>query len=91
MDAKQRMPGHSNLEEVEKLLDAYERIFKNARYGYEENQDLSDARVREKGETWLKQGAKDEDADFVYYPMELGCLIYGLRLFIEKRLSAKAP
>lgn len=91
VDAKQRMPGHSNLEDIEKLLDAYERIFMNARYSYEENQDLSDARVRKKGEVWLEQGAKDEDADFVYYPMELECLIHGLCLFIEKRLPAHAP
>lgn len=81
------MPGHADLRQMKTLLDAYELVFKKARYYYELYEGCTKAEVREAGERWEANGAKDEDAAVVYYPNELGCLIEGLSRFIVRRLG----
>lgn len=82
------MPGHSDLNQMKTLLDAYEFIFKRARYYYELYEGRTKEQVREAGERWIANGAKTEDAAVVYYPNELSCLIEGLSRFIARRLGA---
>lgn len=82
------MPGHADLSQMKKLLDGYELVFKKARYYYELYEGCTNEEVREVGERWEANGAKDEDAAVVYYPNELICLIEGLSRFIAARLGA---
>ena len=65
------MPGHSDLSQMKTLLDAYEFVFKRARYYYELYEGCTKEQVREAGERWIANGAKNEDAAVVYYPNEL--------------------
>lgn len=83
-----RMPGHADLSKMKTLLDAYEFVFKKARYYYELYEGCTKEEVREDGERWIANGAKIEDAKVAYYPNELTCLIEGLSRFIAARLGA---
>lgn len=83
-----RMPGHADLSQMKTLLEAYEFVFKKARYYYELYAGCTKEEVREAGERWIANGAKNEDAAVVYYPNELCCLIEGLSHFIAGRLGA---
>ena len=82
------MPGHSDLSQMNTLLDAYRYVFEKARYYYELYEGFTKEEVREAGERWIANGAKNEDAAVVYYPNELMCLIEGLSCFIAGRLGA---
>ncbi len=84
------MPGHANLSDLNALFEAYTNIFMRARYSYEKYKDLTNDEIKERGERWIANGGKIEDADFAYYPSELTCLIAGLSHFIEDRLSIKS-
>ena len=81
-------PGHADLSQMKTLLNAYEFVFKKARYYYELYEACTKEEVREAGELWIANGAKNEDAAVVYYPDELCCLIEGLSCFIAARLGA---
>lgn len=82
------MPGHSDLSQIKKLLDAYEFVFKKGRYYYELYEGCTMENMRLAGEQWLANGAENEDAAVAYYPSELDCLIEGLSRFIARRLRA---
>lgn len=86
-NARSRMPGHTDLSDIKKLLAAYNNIFLNARYSYEKYESLTRQQMQERESDWLNSGAKINDADWVYYPSELFCLIYGLQSYIEQKLS----
>lgn len=85
--AGQRMPGHADISNLTVLFDAYEFIFKKARYYYELYEELTAEQRRWMGERWELLGASDALARVLYYPNELDCLIAGLRAFIEPRIS----
>ena len=82
------MPESSDLSQMKTLLDAYEFVFKKARYYYELYEGCTNEQVRETGERWIANGAKNEEAEVVYYQKELMCLIEGLSSFIAGRLEA---
>ena len=85
--ASNRMPGHSDLSQLDQLLKWYQFIFKKARYHYELYRNYSAAEYGELGRLWEELGAPTHEAVVQYYPVELRCLIDGLKTFIEKRLS----
>lgn len=84
--AQTRMPGHSDLSDLDKLLSCYQFIFERARYGYELYDGYTPAEVRQLGEYWEELGAPVEDAVLRYYPSELECLTEGLIKFVENAL-----
>ncbi len=84
--ASERMPGHSDLSEVEKLLLWYQFIFEHARYHYELYDGYSLTEQRELGQYWREIGAPTGEAVVQYYPLELTCLIAGLNAYVEKAL-----
>lgn len=85
--AKLRMPGHADFSNLPLVLTAYERIFVNARYGYEAYAGWSHEEVKDYGDYWVELGAPISEADFQYYPNELICLIEALEAFIQAGLS----
>jgi hypothetical protein len=85
--AKDRMPGHADLSDPDKVLNAWQLIFEKGRYFYEFYYGWTVAQQREYGELWESLGAPTEEADLQYYPNELSCFIEALTQFIERRLS----
>lgn len=84
--ANNRMPGHSDLTHIEKILDWYQFIFEKARYHYELYDGYSLQEQTELGELWRSLGAPTHEAVVQYYPSELSCLIAGLSSYIEKAI-----
>lgn len=87
--AGQRMPGHSDLSDLSKLLNAYQFAFEKGRYYYEFFKDYSLEEQFELGQAWVELGAPVDEAIVQYFPNELFCLIHGLRLYIERRLGER--
>jgi hypothetical protein len=85
--AVDRMPGHTDLTDIEKLLGWYQFIFEKARYYYEFYENYTLDEQRELGKYWLELDAPTNEAEVQYYPSELQCLIDGLNAFVEARLS----
>jgi len=90
LTAQERMPGHANFSDLERLLKAYQFVFEKARYYYELNEGNTLRQQRARGLRWRRRGAPEDEADLRYYPNELDCLIVGLRAFIEARLAGAA-
>jgi hypothetical protein len=84
--ATNRMLGHTDLSDIEKLLNWYQFIFEKARYHYELYENYSLEEQRELGEYWVAIGSPTEEAVVQYYPNELNCLVTGLTTYIEKSL-----
>ena len=85
--ASNRMPRHSDLSQLDRLLKWYQYIFENARYHYELYRNYSADEYSELGRLWEELGAPTHEAVIQYHPAELRSLIDGLKSFIEKRLS----
>lgn len=89
--ATQRMPGHADLSNVPKLLAWYRYIFEEVRYPYEQFEDYTDDEVRELSRFWGEDlEAETEEALVRYYPDELTCIIEGLKVYVEARLTNDA-
>ena len=86
--AKERVAGHADFSDVEAILKNWGKMFVAARYEYEATMDETEAESEARGRDWLIAGAKPEDADFAFYPMELLGFTYGLKEFL---LSASFP
>lgn len=84
--AHARMPGHADLADIQKLLQWYQYIFEKARYPYELFEGYSAQEEDELTQLWLDLGAPVDEALVQYYPMELTCLIAGLRAYVEQRV-----
>ena len=84
--AEDRMPGHTDFADLNKLLSWYQYIFEKARYGYEILQDYTTEEQSELMQMWLQDGTRTEDALEQYYPDELVCLTQGLCSYIESNL-----
>lgn len=84
--AKSRMTGHADLSDLPRLLRAYRYVFEQGRYFFELYEGWSLEQQREYGELWESIGAPIEEADVQYYPMELLCLIHGLKTYIQRRV-----
>jgi hypothetical protein len=84
--ASERMPGHADLSDVEKLLGWYQFVFERGRYHYELYKGYSDAEQHELGQFWSSIGAPTDEAVVQYYPLELECLIAGLNAYVVRVL-----
>jgi hypothetical protein len=84
--AKILMPGHTDFSDLTKLLKWYQYIFEKARYRYELYEGYTFKEQKERGEFWEERGAPTHEADVQCYPLELICLIEGLKVYIESRL-----
>jgi hypothetical protein len=89
--ARERMPGHADLSDLDRLLSQYQRNFTKARYFYELYEGYTLEQQHELGQFWEELGAPEHEADVRYYPNELDCLIAGLRAFIDARLGGASP
>jgi hypothetical protein len=87
--AKGRSAGHTDFSNVSKLLRWYRYIFEKARYHYELYKGWTLEEQTELGKLWEELGAPVEEAVVQYYPEELFCLIEGLKVHIQARLSNK--
>jgi hypothetical protein len=84
--AKDWMPGHTDFSDLTRLLNWYQYIFEKARYSYEIYEGYTFKEQKERGESWEGRGAPTHEADMQYYPLELICLVEGLKVYIESRL-----
>ena len=84
--AQNRMPGHADLSNLDKLFGWYQFIFERARYHFELYEGYTLEEQRELGKFWEDLGAPINEAVVQYHPNELTCLIDGLRAFVEARL-----
>jgi hypothetical protein len=85
--ARSRMPGHADLSDMPKLLCAYQYVWEKGRYFYEHYEGWRQDDVEGLGALWIELGADVDEAEIVYFPNELDCLIYGLREFIQSWLT----
>jgi hypothetical protein len=85
--ARDRMPELADLTDVDKLMAAYERVFKKARYYYELYEGRTLAEQHKAGVEWVERGARLDDADIAYYPQELTCLTEGLIAYLDTALG----
>ncbi|OHE60086.1 MAG: hypothetical protein A2X71_03705 [Thiobacillus sp. GWE1_62_9] len=84
--AQNRMPGHADLTNLDRLFGWYQFVFERARYHFELYEKYSLEEQHELGSFWEELGAPIDEAVVQYHPNELTCLIDGLRIFIEARL-----
>lgn len=85
--AKERSPGHTDFSDLKKLLVHFQFVFEKARYHYELYEGWTPAEMEEFGKLWEELGSPIEEAVVQYHPEELFCLIEGLTVYIEPRLS----
>jgi hypothetical protein len=85
--ANELMPDHTNITQLDKLLDCYQFIFEKARYSYELYENFTLKEQQALGEFWVELGAPVEEADIQYYPYELICINEGLSKYIDTKLS----
>ena len=83
--ANQRIPAYVDLDDIEGLMKAYKKIFMKTRYSYEVYEGNIEDKAK-KGKEWVVAGCPLEDADFVFYPEELTCIIYGLTTYLDTHL-----
>jgi len=85
--ARGRFGPHANLSDLPSLLSTWSSNFVGLRYAFEfyEGQSLED--VARRGAEWMAAGARTEEADFRYYPMELQALTEALIEELGLRIS----
>ena len=81
--AESRTAGNANYSDIRGLLQTFSKNFVDLRYPYERYKDLNENELKERAERWLAMGAKVEEADFVFYPVEL----YGLNHAISSEVE----
>ena len=81
--AAERMCGSADYGAVDELLDVFESNFVKLRYPYEAYEGFSESEFRRLGQEWKDAGFPTEEAVFVYHPLELEGLIYGLQLVLR--------
>jgi hypothetical protein len=89
--AQMRMAGIANYSNLPELLHTWSKNFVSLRYPYEKYTGMSEADYRARGEVWLACGAKESDADFVYYPNELRGLIDAMLTYLQHQIARNAP
>jgi len=85
--ASAQMPGHADLSDIKMLLGWYQYIFEKVRYPYEMFESYSLDEEQELSELWISLGAPTDEALIQYHPMELACLVAGLRAYVERRVT----
>lgn len=83
--AKRRVAGHADFSNFDFVLDSWRKVFVSARYGYERTMGETDTASAKRGKEWVKNGARPEEADFAYFPMELVGFSHGLLEFLTSR------
>ena len=86
--ARARMPGHADLSNLRSLFKTWRRFFERGRYYYETQMRYTAEQQHKRGEGWIKRGAPENESDARSSPMELDCMIEGLRAFVEARLKS---
>lgn len=74
--------------ELTDLLKCLGRNFVALRYPYEKYFEMSEAEYLARGDEWIARGALSEEADYVYYSVELNGLTQGLLGQIDAWLTA---
>lgn len=76
--ASGRFDPHANFSNLAALLDTWSSNFVKLRYAYEAYEGMSAEESVRRGADWIAAGARTEDADFQYYPLELQALAEAL-------------
>jgi len=82
-EAENRFTVHFKAEKIPNALPNWQKIFCKGRYEYEE---FSNDIVIHDLDAVIESGKPVEGA-FIYFPMELDGLIYGLRIILEEQLG----
>ena len=76
-------PPTADFHDQKRLLSTFSKNFVQLRYPYERYMEESPAALRARSEEWIEAGAPVEEADFVYYPTELGGLTHALEQEVD--------
>lgn len=76
--AASRFGSHTDFRCPPRLLDTWSANFVRLRYAYETYEGMTAEEISTRGEAWLADGAKVEEADFQYHPLELQALTEAL-------------
>jgi len=74
---------------LDRLLDTWGQNFISLRYPYEKYEGLTEEQYRARGEAWLRNGAAEEAADFVYYPEQLHAFTHALQTEVDTWLRSR--
>ena len=74
---------------LDRLLDTWGQNFVRLRYPYEKHEGLTEEQYRARGDMWLQNGAEEDAADFVYYPVQLHAFTHALRIEVDTWLSGR--
>lgn len=86
--AKTRMNIAADYSNFDNLLETWSANFINLRYPYEKYEGMSEEKYLEIGSNWIENGAKMEEATFVYYPQELSGMINALEQLVSEAINA---
>jgi len=89
--AKERMSTSADYSDLNKLLETWNRNFIILRYPYEKYEGMTEEEYKEPGINWAKNGARLENATFVYYPNELYGFIRALKNIAHEFIANKEP
>ncbi|MCH7564970.1 MAG: hypothetical protein IH968_14230 [Gemmatimonadetes bacterium] len=81
------VPHDAALHNKEHLLKTFSKNFVDLRYPYDKYTGDSPEEYHAKGARWIAAGAPTEEADFTYYPSELGGLTQAIQQEVEMWLS----
>ena len=87
--AKERMSTSANYSNIESLFKNLGNHFIVLRYPYEKYEGMSEQEYLALGIKWAEDGAKIEDANFIYYPNELFGLNCALKVLVQKYVANK--
>ena len=76
-----------DMQELERLLAAFERNFVDLRYPFDAYSAWSESDYHGYGELWIELGSPTEEAEFQYYPEELRGLVLALREEVDAYLA----
>ena len=71
------------------LLDTWGQNFISLRYPYEKYEGLTEEQYRARGEEWLRNGADEKAAAFVYHPEQLHAFTHALRTEVDTWLRSR--
>lgn len=83
--ATDRNAAHVDYDDISTLLNDFKRNFLKARYSYEVNRYRTEAEVTQISRNWANAGSPDDQADYLFHPMELEGLFFGLVKWFEQR------
>ena len=86
-DAKERDPTHTHFNDMDALLQKFQKVFSRGRYDYERNDERTLEEAHEIGLRWIDRGAPMHEADLEIPANEIFCLNFALGRYIDRLIS----